>query len=391
VRHLTQRRGRLAIAAALGTLLVATVAAPSSAAGTWGQTKSVLNQNKSTVSDAELRARFVVVGVAVPTDGTGSRLRLVRSNNAGNSFRDPNNVRNGTRQASVTVCGDGTPVAVYGRHTNASGWTIEQSIRTGGDNWNRRTLTTGSEAPRHPESTCESDPSVVWSAWLTKIAGNYSVKVVRASTSDAGAPPSINLGPTGTTQTGPVITALSGGTGVAVAWRGQGGNVVTRNVLWNGSALSMSALVILGQGTGNQPAKNPQAGSFNQRIVVTWTQCNDVFARVSTNNASTWANARRLANQACPGNKVGTPTSAAVRQNNVLVGYDLTKPSNSRERIVTSSNNFTNFKNTNTTSQKDAWLPGYVVVSGDTRLGVVFEQGPNIRFRRCSQTVCPAF
>ena len=58
---------------------------------------------------------------------------------------------------------------------------------------------------------------------------------------------------------------------------------------------------------------------------------------------------------------------------------------------MTLNNNLQQFKNTNTTSKKASWLAGYVVVSGDIKLGVIFEQGDNIRFRRCSQAVCPAF
>jgi len=51
----------------------------------------------------------------------------------------------------------------------------------------------------------------------------------------------------------------------------------------------------------------------------------------------------------------------------------------------------TNFKNTNTTSLKNSWVAGYVIVSGDVKLGALYEQGSNIRFRRCSQPVCGAF
>jgi hypothetical protein len=390
VRHLPSHRSRLAIATALGTLLVATIAAPSNAAGTWGDTKQVSNTANSTLADAELRSKYVVVAQAVSTDDKGSKLRLIRSGNSGKSFGSPINVRNNTRQQSVTVCGDGTPVAVYGRN-NGSQWTIEQSIRTGGDSWSRRTLTSPNEYPRHPESVCESDPSVVWSAWLTKnSSGTYQVKVARAAQTDSGLPQSIIVGSAGTTQTGPVLTALSGGAGVAVAWQAPNGNVATRNVLFSGS-LAMTSLINLGLGAGGQPATTPQAGSFNQRIVIAWTQCADVYARVSTNNGTSWANAKKLANYACPGEIGGNPTSAAVRTNNIAIAYDLVKPSNPRERIVTSNDNLTNFKNNNVTSAKAAWLAGYVVVSGDIRLGVVFEQGSNIRFRRCSTPVCGSF
>jgi hypothetical protein len=390
VRTLTRPRSRLAIAAALGALLVATVAAPSASAASWGSTKLVANQSKSALSDAELRSKYVLVGYTIPTDGTGSKLRVVRSNNSGKSFKDPNNVRKGTRQPSVAVCGDGTPVAVYGRHTNANGWTIEQSIRTGSDNWSRRTLTNGSESPRHPESVCEADPTVVWSAWLTKIGGNYQVKVARAASGAPGLPQSIIVGSAGTTRTGPVLTALPNSTGVAVAWQGTGGNIQTRNVLWS-PGLSMTALINVGVGTNGNPATDPQIGSFNQRIVVAWIRCADPFARVSTNAGTSWGASVKLANYACPGEIGGLPTSAAVRTNNIAVAYDLNKPSNSRERIVTSNKNLQQSKNTNTTSAKDSWLAGYVVVSGDIKLGVIFEQGSNIRFRRCSQAVCPAF
>ena len=193
MRHLNRYRSRIALATALGTLLVATVAAPSSAAGTWGPTKQVANTSKSILSDTEMRSKYIVVAQSVSTNAQGSKLRLIRSTNAGNSFRNPNNVRNGTRQQSVTVCGDGTPVAVYGR-TVGSGWMIEQSIRTGGDSWSRRTLTTGSESPRHPDSVCEANPGVVWSAWLSKVGSNYQIKVARAVQTDPGLPQSIIVG-----------------------------------------------------------------------------------------------------------------------------------------------------------------------------------------------------
>ena len=389
MRHLTHHRSRIAVATALGTLLVATVAAPSSAAGTWGPTKQVANTTKSILADAELRSKYVVVAQSVSSNAQGSKLRLIRSTNAGNSFRNPDNVRNGTRQQSVTVCGDGTPVAVYGR-TVGSGWMIEQSIRTGGDSWSRRTLSTGSESPRHPDSVCEANPSVVWSAWLSKVGSNYEIKVARAAQTDVGAPQSIIVGSAGTTRTGPVVTALPNSTGIAVAWQGPGGIIQTRNVLFAG-VLSMTTLVNVGTGSNSNPATNPQIGSFNQRLVVAWTRCADPFARVSTNASTTWAAAVKLANYACPGEIGGTPTSAAVRTNNIAVAYDLDKPSNSRERIVTTNNNFANRQNSNITSLKDAFLAGYLVASGNVRLAVVYEQGSAIRFRRCSTPVCGAF
>jgi hypothetical protein len=344
------------------------------------------------MADAELRAKFIVVGQSAASDAQGSKLRLIRSTNAGNSFRDPINVRSGTRQQSVTVCGDGTPVAVYGRHSSSDGWTIEQSIRTGGDTWSRRTLSNGSESPRHPESACAANPTVVWSAWLTKVGGNYQVKVVRAAQTDVGLPKSIIFGSAGTTRTGPVLTLLTGGSGVAVAWQGPNGNIQTSNVTLVGSNLVATIPFNIGLGAAGQPATNPQAGSFNSRIVIAWTQCADVFARVSTNDGTSYAGAKKLANYACPGEIGGVPNSAAVRTKNIAVGYDLFKPSGDTERIVTTKNNFANRQNNQITSGKAGFLVGYVVVpGGDIRLGVVYEQGSNIRFRRCSQTVCGSF
>ena len=153
----------------------------------------------------------------------------------------------------------------------------------------------------------------------------------------------------------------------------------------------MTTLVNVGTGSNSNPATNPQIGSFNQRVVVAWTRCADPFARLSTNAGTTWAGAVKLANYACPGEIGGTPTSAAVRTNNIAIAYDLFKPSNSRERIVTTKNNFANRQNSNITSLKDSFLAGYVVASGDIRLGVVYEQGSAIRFRRCSTPVCGSF
>ena len=289
----------------------------------------------------------------------------------------------------MTVCGDGTPVAVYGHQTNA-GWVVEQSIRTGAAGWARRVLTSGNEFPHHPESVCGSDPSVVWSAWLSRSgsSGPFSVKVVRAASTDVGLPQSIIIGTGGARKTGPMLTAIPNG--VAVAWQGPGGIIQTRNVVFSGS-LAMTGLVNLGLGTTNRPAANPQIASFNQRVVVAWDQCNDVFARVSTNAGGSWANARKLAGFACPGQASGAPNSAAVRVQNIAVGYTVDKPRNSRERVVTTGNAFAAMRNANVTSKQSGFIVGYVLVSGDVRLAVVYDSGPSIRFRRCSTVACGPF
>ena len=131
VRHLV-RRGRPAAVIVLGANLTATVVAPTSAAvGTWGSTRQVVSTSGGSIADADLRARNVIIGQSVRADGPGDKLRIIRSPNAGNDLRAPVNVRSPVRQASVTVCGDGTPVAVYGHQPkNSSVWRIEQSIRT---------------------------------------------------------------------------------------------------------------------------------------------------------------------------------------------------------------------------------------------------------------------
>jgi hypothetical protein len=390
VRHVFGPRPRLAIAVALGTLLVASVAAPSSAAvGSWGHVKQLSNTAKSSLADAEMRAKYVVVGQVVPAGSSGNRLRIIRSTNAGNSFLSPLAVRAQIRQPSVAVCGDGTPVAVYG-HQISSGWVVEQSIRTGGDGWARRVLTSGNEYPHHPESVCGADPSVVWSAWLSRSgsSGPFSVKVVRAASTDSGLPESIIVGTAGTKKTGPVLTAIPNG--VAVAWQGPNGDIQTRNVVFSGS-LAMTTLINLGLGTTNRPAADPAIASFNQRVVVAWDQCNDVFARVSTNAGTSWANARKLAGFACPGQASGTPNSAAVRVQNMAVGYTVEKPSTGRERIVTTGNAFAKKANANVTGKQSAFIVGYVLVKGDVRLAVVYDNGPALRFRRCSTQACGPF
>jgi hypothetical protein len=377
------------IAAALGTLLVASIAAPSSAAtGSWGPVKQLSSTPRSSLADAEMRAKYVVVGQVVPAGSSGNRLRIIRSTNAGGSFANPIPVRAGIRQPSVSVCGDGTPVAVYG-HQTTSGWVVEQSIRTGGDGWARRVLTSGNEFPHHPESVCGSDPSVVWSAWLSRSgsSGPFSVKVARAASTDGGLPESIIIGTAGTKKTGPMLTAIPNG--VAVAWQGPNGIIQTRNVVFSGS-LAMTTLVNLGLGTTNRPAADPRIASFNQRVVVAWDQCNDVFARVSTNAGTSWANARKLAGFACQGQASGTPNSAAVRVQNIAVGYTVDKPTTGRERIVTTGNAFAARRNANVTGKQSGFIAGYVV-KGSVRLAVVYDNGPALRFRRCSATVCGSF
>jgi hypothetical protein len=166
-------QGPLSIAAVLALSLVAGLAAPSSAAvGTWGPVQRVGTVRGGNLADAEMRTRSIVVGQGAPSDGPGTQLRLFLSSDSGASFRGPFNVRQRTRQGAVSVCGDGTPIAVYGRRpTDAETWIIEQSIRTGGESWNRRTLTVGNERPRHPDTACEENSGSIWSAWLSYDSG----------------------------------------------------------------------------------------------------------------------------------------------------------------------------------------------------------------------------
>jgi hypothetical protein len=391
VRQLARHRGRLAAATVLGVILVATFAAPSSAVvGTWGSTRKVTT-NTGSLADAYLRAKHVAVGQMVAAGGPGDRLRLIRSTNAGNAFQDPLNVRTRARQASIGICGNGTPVAVYGRQPEGtSTWRIEQSIRTGGGGWSRRTLTSGNEYPRHPDVVCEADPSVVWSAWLSRNAGtqNYEVKVVRARATDSGLPASIIVGSAPRTRNGPALSSIPNG--VFVSWEGLNGNIIGRRILFSGG-LVMGSQVVVGSGSNSQPATDPQSGSFNQRVVVAWTRCADVFARVSTNGGSSWQATRLLRDYPCPSEVGGVPGSAAVRTQAIAIGYGYFAEATERERIVTTSNGFATKRNANITSGRDGFIVGHVIVSDAIRLGVVFGQGGEIRFRRCSTEECGPF
>ena len=75
----------------------------------------------------------------------------------------------------------------------------------------------------------------------------------------------------------------------------------------------------------------------------------------------------------------------------MAIAYDDFREESSRERIITTANGFANRRDSNVTSGKNAFIAGYVTVSGDIRLGVVFSEGGNIRFRRCSTEVCDGF
>jgi hypothetical protein len=231
---------------------------------------------------------------------------------------------------------------------------------------------------------------VVWSAWLFRTAssGRFSVKVVRATSTDSGLPASIVIGTAGTRQSGPMLTAIPNG--VAVAWQGPGGVIQTRNVTFAGS-LAMTSLVNLGVGTANRPATHPQIASFNQRVVVAWDQCNSVYARVSANAGNSWANARKLVRFTCPGQASGTPNSAAVRGPNMAVGFTTDNPAKSRERILTTSNAFASKRNANVTTEQVGFIVGYVAMGGKVREAVVYDNGPSLRFRRCTSAFCGSF
>jgi hypothetical protein len=80
-----------------------------------------------------------------------------------------------------------------------------------------------------------------------------------------------------------------------------------------------------------------------------------------------------------------------VRVQNMAVGYTVDKPTTGRERIVTTGNAFAARRNANVTGKQSRFIVGYVLVKGSVRLAVVYDNGPALRFRRCSATVCGSF
>lgn len=212
---------------------------------------------------------------------------------------------------------------------------------------------------------------------------------MRASLSAPGVPASVIVGIAPSTRTGPVLAAVPGG--VFVAWAGPSGNILGRRVtIGSASRLVMGTPVTVGQGSEARPATSPQAGSFNQRVMVSWARCAEVHARVSVNGGASWAPARRLTERPC-GEIASTPASAAVRQQNLAIGYRLSRPSGDRELVITSNDGFATQQSRNVTAATDRLLVGFVTLNDTIRLASLYDQSATIRFRRCSTTVCPPF
>jgi hypothetical protein len=376
---------------ALATLIssVPAVAAPFAPAGTWDATTPVTSGDGAALADADLHVRTVLVGFLRPAAGPGSRLRIARSTNGGASFGRSLAVRSRAREAAVDSCRDGTPVALYGhRASDATEWVAELSARIG-STWDRRVVSGAGEGPRHPDVACEADFRVIWGTWIRRDGSTLEVEVVRTTSTDPGLPATVTVGETDGQRFGPVIALIPGG--AFVAWTGPDGDILGRRIFPGGGGLTMGPVIEVGPGTAGNPSLAPSIGTFNQRVVVSWARCADVFGRVSTDAGVSWLPVRRLADYACPGEIGGLPRSAAVRGQDIAVAYLFFGPAGDRERLITSDDDLASRRDRAVTIRKAGFLAGYLRLGGATRLGVVYDSGPTILFRRCSNGVCGRF
>jgi hypothetical protein len=213
---------------------------------------------------------------------------------------------------------------------------------------------------------------------------------VRATSTDPGLPAAVTVGETDSQRFGPVIALIPGG--AFVAWAGPDGDILGRRVLvGGGGGLTMGPVIEVGPGTGAIPSQDPSVGSFNQRVVVSWARCADVFGRVSTDAGVTWPPVRRLADFPCFGEIGGVPRSAAVRSQDIAIAYGFFGPAGDRERLITSDDELASRRDRVVTTGKAGFLAGYLRIGGATRLGIVYDAGSTTLFRRCSNEVCGRF
>lgn len=345
----------------LAVLVAGALAALPAAAG--GSTTTLRNATGVSLQDAEFERENVAVVWQEPGE-SGQVVWVRTSTGAGTVFAPRELVARRARQASVDICGSSMFVAYAEDRrdgTNPNRWLIELATRgvsfTG---FAYAGVSFGTGLARFPDVACAQRRLFV--AWVERIGGDDRVRLAHALRSDLAFGAAIDLGlAPDPVDFSPPVVAAAGRFGY-VAW--QSGNAIRfrrwRTGIAPPYAPTAFAALTVGPGSSAKPAQHPIIGAEGDKVVVAWTRCADLFARVSIDRGASWGPIRKLADHPCPGEIGAYPNNVDIFGGSIAIEYSFIGPAGDKERVITSSSDLAGRTNTLLGSGADLQLFGYV-------------------------------
>jgi hypothetical protein len=371
---------------------------PAGPAPDWQAPVLVRQRTGVQLQDALLRGQRSLVAFREQLNGKPT-IRVRGSTNGGASYGQIQTIATSARQASLAACTRAPHedwmelVATSSDRRDAAHpnrWAIELAWATFPssslvDVWEHAVVARGADA-RLPDVACAGDH--VYVAWLEQRAGKPVLRVAAASKSslmfdtfEKGLPV------LGGDPDRPVIVGFAD-RGIVVRVTPQG-QIVTNNVDPDDLGAAGGGPTVIGPGTAVNPARQPVAAASGPRVVIAWSRCGDILARVSTNKGVFWGPIRTLVDGPCS-TTGGAVVPLDVDADGNLVGLLYRSPGapNATTRLIRTSNGFMDYTDDAVSAAHQADL---ILYNGHAGLGALYDSGNVIRSRRCPAPPCAPF
>jgi hypothetical protein len=358
----------------------------SAAPPTWTTPKTIRSASDLQLGDADFAGHNVAIVWDEP--GNPRRLGIATSSNSGATFSLEPFIFGRSREPAVDLCPSPRSLLNFvDSHRKGPGnWVIEYTQFFAFDDIGSEEVAPSNGFQHDPDIACAGGR--VFVSWFERENGGNRLFIAHEATNDVQFSNPIDLGFDGSEFQNGLAVAGVDGMAYAVFSR-TGGDLRFRSWSVGGAPnypVTMNPGKIIGPGTQNNPAFQPQIAAAGNKVAVTWMNCNAVFARVSNDMGVTWGPIHTLIEHAaCDGDFIAAPYSIAVRADRIALEYTAFGiVGDGDENLIRTANDFASFSDDQiSTHGHRLHLVGFLTVNDRTRLGAAFQVGNDlIRFRR---------
>ena len=381
---MTRRSTASAALAVLATLMLASnvTAAPPD----WGSTVDLRLKRNVFLSDTDMAGMRVAATWEETKNGT-PRVGFRTSTNSGDSFGPPEYITNST-QSRLDLCSSNSLYAAYTRDVGGGHTQIADAVRSVGGSGFSTDLVWPNAANQHdPDIACAGGR--VFVSWFEPEGAEGDrlfVANARRSNGVFGAP--LDLGLDNQTMFGSSL-AVAGvpGNAYVVFALSNGDLRFMRWTIGDGPGLPVTngPIQVIADATANNSADGALVDADGSKVVVAWSRCGGLFARVSNDYGETWGPIRKLLrNDSCGGDFAAGWSSIAVDGDRIAaVWVGLSAFGGGSQKLLETTTDFANVERSDLGSGTQfEHMVGFLNTSDGTKLGAVFNPRHKILFRR---------